>query len=70
MPFLIGSSLSRGDERSSPDAAVSKLPSPIALFGTILFVALALLGMSGPASAANLAVSYSATGEVADPMAT
>src|SRR3984957_21112674 len=69
MPFLIGSSLSRGHERSSPDAAVSKLRSPIALFGTILFVALALLGMSSPASAAVTyftTASYSAAGEVSE----
>jgi hypothetical protein len=71
MPFLIGRSLSRGHERSSPDATVSTLRSlskfSIALLGRILFVALVALGMSGPASAAVTAVSYSASGELNDP---
>lgn len=71
MPFL--SSLSRGHERSSLDAAVSMRHSlskfPIALLGAIPFVALAALGMSGPASAAVTYVttaSYSASGEVGE----
>jgi hypothetical protein len=71
MPFLIGSSLSRGHERSSLYAAVSTFHSlskfPLLPCGAIAFVAGVALGMSGPASAANLAVSYSATGELADP---
>ena len=72
MPFLIGSSLSRGHERS-PDATLSTLHSvpkfPVALLGAIPFVALAVLGMSGPAVAAVTYVttaSYSAFGEVSE----
>jgi hypothetical protein len=71
MPFL--SPLSRGHDRSSLYAAVSVLHSfskfPIALLGTILFVALAVLGMSGRALAAVTYVttaSYSASGEVSE----
>ena len=71
MPFLIGRSLSRGHERFSLDAMVSTFHSlskvPPRSCGAIAFVAAVALGMSGPASAANLAVSYSATGELADP---
>ena len=67
----IGSSLSRGHARSSPDAAVSTFHSlskfPLLPCGAIAFVAGVALGMSGPAPAANLAVSYSSTGELADP---
>lgn len=71
MPFLIGSSLSRGHERSSPDATVSTLHSlpkfPVGLVGAILLVAVVLLGMGGRALAAVTYVataSYSASGEV------
>ncbi len=68
MPFL--SPRSRGHDRSSLYAAVSVLHAlskfALRLVGAIPFVALAAFGMSGPASAANLAVSYSATGEVDD----
>ena len=64
-------SLLRGHERSPLDAAVSTFHSlskfPLLPCGAIAFVAGVALGMSGPASAANLAVSYSATGELADP---
>ena len=67
----IGSSLSRGHERSPLDAAVSTFHSlskfPLLPCGAIAFVAGVALGMSDPAAAANLAVSYSATGELADP---
>ena len=70
MPFLIGSSPSRGHERSSPDATVSTFHAlskfPLLPCGAIAFVAGVALGMSSPASAANLAVSYSVTGELAD----
>ena len=72
MPFLIGSSLSRGHERS-PGATLSTLHSvpkfPVALLGAIPFVALAVLGMGGRASAAVTYVttaSYSAFGEVSE----
>jgi hypothetical protein len=71
MPFPIGRSLSRGHDRSSLHAAVTTFYSlskfPLLPCGAIAFLAGVALGMSGPASAAVLAVSYSATGEVDDP---
>jgi hypothetical protein len=50
MPFLIGSSLSRGHERSSPDATVSTFHSlskfPLLPCGAIAFVAGVALGVT------------------------